>query len=380
MKTILFFSSASRHSCRKRVAGVRRFFANTDIQVQVIEGNYQKINVAKVLDFWKPVGCIAECGSDKESFTPASFGSIPVVYLDKDPAQKDGVRFSVNADLEGSAILAAKELLTLDLPCYGFVGFRKDLYWSRGREKAFSEALALNGRTCQIFNNTTDPTMKRMTALRKWLKSLPKPCGLFAAFDGTAEEVLSACQLENIAVPQDIALLSVDNNEEICEQTTPTLSSICPDFEKAGYLCGELLTLQLHNPKAAAESRTFGLMGIVRRQSTIRSGKGDQKVAEAMEYIRQNACRRIHVRDVAKFMGCSKRTAELRFLQFTQHTIAEEIREIRLTRAFSLLRKPNQAIESIANLCGYASDSTLRYAIKVRTGLSMRAWRKKHGL
>lgn len=380
MKTVLFFSSASRHSCRKRVAGVRRYFANSDIRVQVVEGNYQKINVAKVLEFWKPVGCIAECGSDRNSFTPASFGKIPVVYLDRDPALKNGAAFTVNADLEGSATLAAKELLSLDLPCYGFVGFRKNLFWSKVRQKAFAEAMALNGCACHVFDDTADSTIKRLVALRKWLKGLPKPCGIFAAFDGTAEEIVGACHLENINVPQDIALLGVDNNEEICEQTKPTLSSICPDFEKAGYLCGELLDLQLHDPKAKAQSRTFGLTGVVRRRSTIRSGRGDSKVTDTMEYIRQNACKRIRVIDVARFMGCSKRTAELRFLQFVGHTIADEIREVRIAQAFNLLRKPDQAIDSIANLCGYASDSTLRYAFKARTGMSMREWRRKNGL
>lgn len=380
MKTILFFSSASRHSCRKRVAGVLRFFRGSDVQVQVVECNYQKINVPKLLNFWRPAGCIAECGSDKNTFNPSSFGDIPVVYLDKDPAQKDGVRFSVNADLEGSATLAAKELLSLNLPHYAFVGFRKPLFWSTARERCFVDAIRLNGKSCHVFEDKGDSEIRRLKGLRKFLRELPKPCGLFAAFDGTGEEVLVACQQEKIAVPDDIAVLSIDNNEEICEQTKPTLSSICPDFENAGFLCGELLALQLTNPKAEPQSRTFGLLGVVRRRSTTIFAKTDPKVTDALEFIRVHACEHIRVDDVAKVMGCSKRTAEIRFVQLVKHTIAEEIREVRLARAFALLRHPNQAIDSIANLCGYESDSTLRYAFKARTGLSMREWRKREGL
>ena len=66
METVVFFASATRHSCRKRVAGVQRYFASSDIQVVVVESNYSHINVKKVLDFWHPVGCIAECGSDMD--------------------------------------------------------------------------------------------------------------------------------------------------------------------------------------------------------------------------------------------------------------------------------------------------------------------------
>lgn len=380
MNTILFFSSASRHSCRKRVAGVQRFFTDTDAHVQIVEGNYQQVDVCKLLDFWQPVGCIAECGSDTDNFKPSSFGRVPTVYLDKDPDATDGVRFSVSADLAGSAHLAAKELLSLDLPHYGFVGFKLPFFWSRQRETAFRAAIELNGKPCHVFQPPPGATdLVRLIALRDWLKALPKPCGLFAAFDGTAEEVLAACRQEEIAVPTELVVLGVDNNEEICEATQPTLSSICPDFEEAGFLCGELLARQLANPKAPPESRTFGLLGVIRRQSTNLRGKTDPKVTHALEFIRRHACEGIKVADVARSMGCSKRTAEMRFSRLLKRTIADEIRSVRLDRVFALLRKPNQAIAGIANLCGYESDSTLRYAFKAHTGLSMREWRQQQG-
>lgn len=383
MKNILFFASATRQSCNKRIAGVRRYFAKTDCQVQVIEGNYKRINIAKILDFWKPVGCIAECGSDTDSLTPASFGRIPVVFLDKDPTKKTDIRFSVNSDLEGSSVLAAKELLSLDLPAYAFVGFKKPLFWSKARERAFVGAIKLNGRTCRVFDDASTTGMKRMKALCKWLRGLPKPCGIFAAHDATAEETLNACQIEGLSVPEDVAILGVDNIEDICEQTTPTLSSVCQDFEKAGFLCGELLALQLHHPETAPRSLTFGLLGVVRRRSTMRmrtGGTNGQKVSKALELIRQKACGYLCVDDVAAVMGCSRRTAEMRFQKFTHHTIAEEIREVRLAKVFALLRQPEVAINSLANICGYESDSTLRYAFKAKTGLSMRDWRRKNVL
>ena len=103
----------------------------------------------------------------------------------------------------------------------------------------------------------------------------------------------------------------------------------------------------------------------------------DSKVLAAVEYIRTHAADGIGVDDVAKQMGCSRRTAEMRFASLTGHTIQTEIRNVRMATAFAMLRNPRQAIDGIAHLCGYDSDSTLRYAFKAKTGLSMREWRKR---
>ena len=378
MQTVLFFASATRHSCRKRVAGVQRYFANSDIQVQVVESNYHHINVKKVLDFWHPVGCIAECGSDMNEFRPEIFGKLPTVYLDRDPSLRGKIRFSVNADLKGSAEIAAKELLSLDFENYAFVGFPLPLFWTKEREKAFCEAIKLNGRRCHVFDSGAKPGIRRLEALRKWLRELPKPCGILAAFDGTAEEVLAACSHENIRVPEDFAVMGIDNNEEICENTKPSLSSICPDFEKAGFLCGELLDKQLRDPKAKGENRMFGILGAVKRRSTTIFKHTDAKVMAAVEYIRTHAADGIGVDEVAKQMGCSRRTAEMRFASLTGHTIQTELKNVRMSIAFAMLRNPRQSIDGIANLCGYDSDSTLRYAFKAKTGLSMREWRRRN--
>ena len=379
MQTVVFFASATRHSCRKRVAGVQRYFANSDIQVQVVESNYHHVDVKRVLDFWKPVGCIAECGSDLNEYRPEIFGKIPTVYLDRDPALRQKIKFSVNADLKKSAEVAAKDLLTLDFSDYAYVGFPIPLFWTKAREKAFCDAITLNGRRCHVFPGDGKRDIRRLRALRKWLLALPKPCGILAAYDGTAEEVLGACSHEGLRVPEDIAVMGIDNNEEICENTKPTLSSVCPDFEKAGFLCGELLDLQLRNPKASGESRTFDILGVVKRRSTTLLKKGDSKVASAIEYIRVHASDGIHVGDVVAQMGCSRRSAEMRFLSLLGHTIQDEIKSVRMEKAQALLRNPRQAIVGIAHLCGYESDSTLRYAFKAQTGLSMREWRKRQG-
>jgi len=85
MLTVLFIASNTRLSCQTRIAGTQRFFRGTDVQVQIIERNRQCIDIRKILDFWKPAGVIAECGSEADELVPANMGRVPTVYLDAEP-------------------------------------------------------------------------------------------------------------------------------------------------------------------------------------------------------------------------------------------------------------------------------------------------------
>ena len=119
---------------------------------------------------------------------------------------------------------------------------------------------------------------------------------------------------------------------------------------------------------------------MVKRKSTTVFKHTDTKVTAAVEYIRLHATDGICVEDVVKQMGCSRRTAETRFMNMIGHSIQTEIRNVRMATAMAMLRNPRQAIDGIAHLCGYESDSTLRYAFKAKTGMSMREWRRKEGI
>ena len=108
MKTVLFFVSATRHSCRKRLNGAFRFFKGTNYRIQIVERMYESVPVKRILDFWKPAGCIAECGSGADELRPSAFGRIPVVYIDLDPEAAKSVRYFVHSDSRAVGELAAR--------------------------------------------------------------------------------------------------------------------------------------------------------------------------------------------------------------------------------------------------------------------------------
>ena len=379
MKTVLFFVSATRHSCRKRLNGAFRFFKGTNYRIQIVERMYESVPVRRILDFWKPAGCIAECGSGADELRPSAFGRIPVVYIDLDPEAAKSVRYFVHSDSRAVGELAARELLKLGLDNFGFVGFTRPFFWQVERASAFAEAVKINGKSHWAFHDrSAGDRVKRATQLRRWLSGIPKPCAIFTSMDPVSEEVVGICRNLKLSVPGEVMVLGVDNDEEICEHSRPTLSSIGQDFERAGYLAAELLAARLKNPRLGRQERVFGTSGVVHRQSTSHYSRRDARVMGALDFIRQHACEGISVSDAVSFMGCSRRLAELRYREVTGGTIKGAIDLARLERAKALLRAGGESIAEIAARCGYGEVSTLRKAFRKAVGVSMRIWRQTH--
>ena len=199
MKTVLFFISSTRHTCSNRLEGILRYARGRDWHVQVVERAFHKVNVREQLDFWKPIGVIAECGSGARELNAASFGDIPAVYFDADRATS-GAGCYVGSDSDSISRLAARHLLSLGLPNYAFATFRLPMFWARERSEAFAEAVAKSGKGCFVFDPERelrpDARQRQLTA---WLRNLPRPCGIFAANDYVGEEIINICSLLGIS-------------------------------------------------------------------------------------------------------------------------------------------------------------------------------------
>jgi LacI family transcriptional regulator len=200
---------------------------------------------------------------------------------------------------------------------------------------------------------------------------------VFAANDALAEELCAMASSAGISIPDELAVIGVDDDPVICERTRPSLTSIRLDFEQGGYLCAELLDRSIHDPHFVQASFTYGPVLVTRRGSTRRLDQTDRRVAKAVEYIRRNACEGIRTDDVAAEMGVSRRMAEVLFRRQMNRSIHEEIVAVRLDRAKLLLCNPRQDISAIAALCGWSSESVLRKTFKERFGVSMREWREE---
>ena len=371
MPTILVFIPFSRHIFRQMLAGVHRFYAGA-AKVQIVEGCANAARLKHLLEFWRPRGCIVEASEGIGIFTRRNLGGVPTVYLDR--AFLKTPEFDVVQDYAAGSEAAARELISPAMAHYAFVGYHIATTWSHDRCKAFRAAVQLNGLPFSSFERVL-PEGSRTQALREWVAALPKPCGILAANDTVAEEVLAVCTNLNLHAPDDVMIVGVDNDEQICEQSDPTISSVCPDFERSGHLCAELLDARIRNPRLRPRRLTYGIVGLIRRGSSVPALKSNYRVMAAVRDVRTRACAGLRVADVVATMGCSTRLAEMRFREVTGKTIREAIADIRMERAVVLLKGGATPIGDIAQACGYGTEAALRIAFRKRFGQSMRAWR-----
>jgi LacI family transcriptional regulator len=380
METVLYFQSPSKTSTPDKIAGVRRYAAIANWHIQVLEELPSSKSVQALCEFWNPIGAIIECGGGYHDINPDISNRIPTVYLDRNLCTMPPDAPCVSHDSVATGRLAAKELLVTGHPNFAFVPYPQPRFWSNDRECGFRDALALNGMKCETFCGSSHSPQGVIwqKALHRWIMQIPKPCGIFAANDSVAAEVLTAAVRSGFDVPREIAVCGVDNFAPICEHTTPTLTSIQPDFLLAGELAARTLGDIVEGKCHKAIRLTFGPASIVRRASTRTGCRYNPEVTAAMELIRRKACEGISSADVVAAFKCSRRMAEVRFRQIVGHSILDEIQSIRLERAKELLSNTGQDISSIANFCGFKAANALWKFFRQETGMSPTEWRAEN--
>jgi len=354
------------------------------------------IDVPELLKFWKPDGCIVELGVGQTRLKPDEFDRVPAVFLEWHPSMAPHGAACVYCDSEAIAACAARELLSLGVAHYGFVPFTiappkrekgaertasDEIYWSRERRECFEKLVRMNGWPVECYPGkmSGEYAAKPDASLVRWVDRLPKPCGVFAANDAVARKVICACQTAGVAIPDDLSIVGVDDWLELCENTEPTLSSVRPNNESSGRIAAELLSEMMSKGLKRAKSRTFGVIGLTRRQSTMRRPGMDPRVLKALEHIRCHACERLAPSDVFAVMGCSRSLANLRFREEVGHTILDEIHAVRIEKVKELLTRSDRNVATIPDFCGYASLADLRRVFKQRVGCTLGEYRRSIG-
>lgn len=272
---------------------------------------------------------------------------------------------------------AARNLMSQG--CFRSYGFAADLYgknWGRLRGEAFMDELKSSG--LQVFHYRARGKGYDLPALAQWLARLPKPVGVFAAYDDRAAQVVEACREAGLAVPGDVAVIGVDNDEMICMSSTPPLSSVQPDHEETGRLAARCLAemmdgLELSMPVL----KSVGVREIVVRESTSAVSYAGQLVQRALAYIRAHAAEAIKPRDVAAYLKVSRSLADLRFRELQGESIGKAILRHRLEVVRERLLATNDTIENIAVSCHFSRVCRLGKAFKAAYGCTMRDYRLK---
>ena len=283
------------------------------------------------------------------------------------PAMGDDARIGV---------LAAEHFRQRGFLHAAFVGEETAAAWSRMRGAAFRRAWLADRDDGGMFASA--PAGLDAAGLARWLLARPKPLAVFAACDLRAVRVLDSCRLAGLAVPRDVAVLGVDNDEIVCETADPPLSSIAVDAEGAGFRATAALDAAMRGravpPRATLVRRA---VGIAERASTNHFVGRDRLVARVRERIGATGGRALSVSALARENNVSERTLELRFRAETGGTVADALLDARLARAQELLRSTPLTQERIAADCGFCDASHLSRSFARRFGALPSAFRAR---
>ena len=305
---------------------------------------------------------------------------VPVVSIDIPEYCHRPNSVLVRNDDKAIGALGAQHLLSLgNFNSFGFVPDLRNRVWSNDRLTGFTEQLAKYRRVTHVFasplqDSDSDRAADR-TALVQWLKNLPKPASVMVAWDTRAMDVMNACRSAHLKIPGQIAILGVDDDELLCENASPPLSSIKPDFDDAGFRAAEALEA-LMNRRPSPSVIFCDPIAVTERESTKSISPAVHLVNRALAFIKANACKGARISDVVEHLGVSRRLADLRFHEIHGRSIGAALEEQRLSEVKRLLSSTTRSVRQIAVTCGYANPNRLSHVFTQRYGISMRDWRR----
>ena len=278
---------------------------------------------------------------------------------------------------------AFKHLRSKGLENFAFYGLPENQKhrWAAEREYAFKSILTSQGCSGSVYQGyETNPENWTYTInrLADWLQSFSEPTGIIAVTDSRARHLLQVCDHLRIMVPDKIAVIGIDNEELTQYLSRVSLSSVEQGTKQMGYEAAKLLHQRLsgklmHNPRLLIPS-----VKVHERQSTDYKPYKDPYVIQAMHYIRLNACKGIKVEQVLSHVGISRSNLESRFKSETDHSIHQEIHNIKLEKAKELLTGTSLAIQEIAEVCGYPSLQYMYSVFKKECDITPKDYRSLH--
>lgn len=371
-KRIAILMNLSRLYDRQVIRGIARYVqSHTRWHIYVEEDPADKL---PVLSAWRGDGVIVDL-DDTRLFQAVRRMRVPIVGIGRvdAPYRLPARVITVRSDDGLIGQWAADHLVGLGLKHYAYCGIprRGPDPWVSARYEAFCSRLNELGFDCFNYGGrhyAARNWSRMLAALSQWLKGLPKPIGIMACNDSRARHVLTACSVNGWRVPEDVAIIGVDNDEMMCDLAVPSLSSIAQGTEEIGYKAAETLERCLEDKEFAEHEIVVPPVQVIPRRSTETFGTADPIIAQASKYIRDHASESVSVDEIARHTHVSRSTLDSRFKKTLKRSVHDELLRMRLQIARRLLLTTKLSISEVARRSGFSSDAYMNHVFRREFG------------
>jgi len=286
--------------------------------------------------------------------------------------------------------LVADHLMQRGFRQYAFCGFVGANY-SDQRSRLFQAHLARSGLSCSIYSPPETSRDAQVIELEKrgllfqdhlarWLKSLPKPVGIMACNDIRGHQVTNACRRLDLTVPEEVAVVGVDNDEIFCELSDPPLTSVAQDTLRIGYEAAALLERMMDGGKPPSRPVLIPPLGIITRRSSDVLAMSDRQLAAGARFLREHLFEAITTNDMARVAGMSRRVFERRFVAQVGRSPKAEVLRLRLERVKDLLVDTDWNLAQIAERTGFKYSEYLHTVFSQKIGMTPGRFRRNRKL
>jgi LacI family transcriptional regulator len=333
------------------------------------------------LERWAGDGIIARASTPQSARKLAKTG-VPTVDLN-DQVRGLGLP-QIHSDHAAIARLAADHLIDRGFRHFAYFGF-PIFEWSVRRQEAFTNHVlaaghqfheGLPGRRVH-WSHQQASWEDEIEGVAHWVKRLPKPLGIMAGNDIRGIQMLDACRRAGVAVPEEVAVVGVDNEELVCLLAYPPLSSVVPDAYRVGYESAALLDQMMKGHPVTEMLRSIPPVSVATRQSSDVTAIANPCLASAMQFIRESACQGIGVDDVLAHLSVSRSVLQRLFRKELGQTILDAITATRMQRVKQLLAETDLSLNDIADRAGFSYVEYLSTSFRHHTGQSPSSYRRK---
>ncbi len=289
----------------------------------------------------------------------------------------------VGTDQRDTARLGFEHLYALGLRRFAYCGepLNRHDHWSEERGNAFRAYANEAGCHCDVFITRLSTRLGAWTrvqeCIQKWISTLAPPVGLMASCDRRARHVLEACRKSEVRVPEDFAVLGVDNDHLLCSLSAPSLSSVELNTHQIGYEGAKILDQMMSGEQVQDQFTVVKARSVVARQSTDMLAVDDEEIADAIRFIRKHACDSINVGNVLELIPLSRSTLENRFKQLFGRSVHAEIRRLQIEEAKKLLAETDLSLTMVASRIGINSIQYFTTLMRQETGSTPAKFRRQ---